>query len=393
MEKRKFEPAAFPFREYLISTIGKDGHFQYYHKCILFGVMLYVIGLIVALLSGTLFLYPVGGATSGYLLDYYIPVVSGVTAFTSLFAIRATRGLDDKLVYTDQCLYDKRACDDDAKVTKRADQGQKMTPDKDTLKRLSEVEEHMKGNPWFEKSSAHKRYYALSIFFGVLGFFVGLSSALSGAGNWIYPQYIISSVFWMAFCFYVGRTVGALLFISLRGIAVTARYCEEHVKFDSSSCLNPDNLNGLKKMGQFSFELDVAAAIPGFAFFASYLKGTPIGSFASIACLAAYTVVLVLVFFLPLRPFHAKMASAKEEAIKQVNRMSRGVYSRISNESELANPQVIGALRDIYLLHERVSEEPVWPLNFGLRVKFAGTVTFPILVSVFSAYLSKLLGM
>lgn len=192
-------------------------------------------------------------------------------------------------------------------------------------------------------------------------------------------QYGISSSFFIALCVVIGYTVGTLVFISARGIAIVRRYCKKYVSYDRISALSPDKLCRLKKIGQFSLDLDAATAIPGFAFLVSYYKGTPINSLSGGVTLAVYTAIAITVFFLPQYPFHEKMAHAKEQAFSEVDRMFKQAYSRIWNEYETYDPESVSALKDTYVLHDRISNMSVWPLNLGGGLRFMVTAIFPIL--------------
>jgi hypothetical protein len=388
---RLLDPATFSFREFFISVIGKDGKPPYWLRCILFGMILYIVGAVFAFFSNTMYPDPARGLIRGYLSDYYILVFSIVAGLTPLSVIRALRGLGDKLVYTDECLYDD--LDNDAKETEKAYGGQTTVSEGNTLRKLNLLVQGMMEHDGIVKRS-RLLYYLSSLGFAIVGFCLGIYWSVSNTvSTWSSAQFGASSNFFIAYCAVIGYAVGALVFISARGIAIVRRYCKNHVSCERISALSPDKLGGLEKVGQFSLGLDAAAAIPGLVFFASVFSGTPIEHPSVAISLAFYTVILIMIFFLPIYPFHKEMAHAKEEAFRQVNRVFKEVYLRIWNEHKATDPHLISTLKDTYFLHERISKMSGWPLNLGIRLKFVATAAFPILITLLSTYLSKLLGL
>lgn len=352
---------------------------EYWMKCILFGMILYILGGFSAVASKTLVPNPANNLKTAFYSDYYFLTISIVTGLTFLFTKRALKGLGDKLVYIDQNLNDRSDTTESRKL-------------------MNEVVRCTESETWLNHSRLC--YYALLIGFSLIGLLVGWLTVKGISSSWIEFQYPTGKVFILC-CVVIGLTVGHLIFISLRGIAILDRYCQDHVlpkgtrasdsgKSDDQKELS---LNRLKQVGQFSFDLDFAAAVPSIAFAASYLQGTRITGFVSLICLSIYTFVLIAIFFLPLRPIHAKMVKAKEDALVKVNQQFRTVYALYANGRARDPPrEVVGKLRDIYDIHERISRSPVWPIEQSIDLKIIATIFLPIALSVFSNFLSKLLG-
>lgn len=398
-EKMQLDPANFGFWESFISVLGKDGEtLQYWMRCILFGLIMYSAAGIAAVLSDTL-LPATTNADKGFLIDAYPPVLAIVTGFTALFGIRALRGLGSKLLDAQRHLNvsmnsGKGVKDLDAKFGK-CDEWKLR---KWNLKKWKSEEWKLK--KWTVG------YWASVISFAFIGGLVGYltANAPQNSGNWIGRGYPISSLAVIIECVVIGFTVGALVFVSARGIAILYRFCQHCIMAKSGSCsdscserpsvcvnigYNPDRFCGLGQISQFSFELDLAAAVPSFAFFVAYLSGARLFSSESLICLSIYTFILIVIFLLPLRPFHAKMAIAKEHALADINRRFSEAYSEILDKG--ADPKSLRKLKDIYFLQERIAIKPVWPFKHWVDWKVLTTIPLPLVLSIISNYLSELL--
>jgi hypothetical protein len=329
----------------------------------------------------------------GFGTDFYFLTLSIVTGLTSLFALRALRGLGDKLVYTDRHLAD--SLNTKARGAHKQENG--------TISgklNLEELERNARGNTWLGHSELW--YWVSFIGFGGIGTFVGWWTATHNPTVWIGLSLSVPWWFCIFGCGVIGATVGALIFVSAKGITILCFYCKTRVlphnisdsmgESDRISIgYNPDRLSGLKRIGEFSFELDLAAAIPSFAFLASYASGTELRSLSSLICLFAYTFILAGILFLPLYPFHVKMASAKESALANINKRFCDVCSGIEKTVE-ADWKRVRKLKDIYLLQERIARKPVWPFP-RWDLKLFATLSMPLLLSVLSDYISKHLGL
>ena len=391
--KEPQDPVEFKFNGVIIPRISEYiGKIlpRYWMKCLLFGMTLYIFGGISAVVSHTLIPDPTNDLTKGFGSDFYFLTLSIVTGFTSLSAIRALRGLGGKLVYID-----RRLNGSSKTLPKEIDGSIKTVPD-----RLKALVDGAERSTWLRYSKRY--YYGSLVFFSVIGGIVGLLFVKINPGSWIGGRYTISSDVFIVCCTLIGLTVGALIFISFRGIAILGRYCQEYVRVPLGTPASVSDkisdrkikqssdllLDRLKQVGQFSFDLDLAAAIPSIAFAASYLQGTQITDLGSLIFLSTYTIVLILIFLLPLRPFHAKMVSAKEDALGKVNRQFGTAYSKFS----AGDPRLISSLILIYDLHERIARTAVWPIDRSMNLKTIATISFPVALSVFSNFLSRLLG-
>jgi hypothetical protein len=377
------DPAKLGFWEGYISQIGKTGKtLRYWMKCILLGWILWASVGVSSVLSNTL-ISDTAGVTKGFISDYYFLTLSIVTGCTSLLAIRALRGLGDKL-------------EDSSKHLK----GHSCEESKET-KSVADLVEEEKSSKWLGQS---KRFWycAASLVFALTGGIVGIVTAAGNPSHWYGFGHLISSVPFVICCGFIGFTVGTLVFISARGIAILKRYCRECVLPKDIFASSPYKLNSqkvdepcdlsldrLKKIGHFSFELNLAAAIPSFAFFMSYLSGTKVDGPASLICLTAYTVILICISILPLLPFHTKMATAKEDALEIVNREFRATYSKY----QAGDRELVSKLRDLFDFHERIDKMPAWPLDRWIDSKLLVTIPLPVVLGVLSTFVSKLLGM
>jgi len=390
LESVGIDPTKFGFREVLISNIGRDGvtvpllgKFRYWMWCILFGISLYISGGISAVVSDTVVPNPNENLFKGFSTDFYFFTLSIVTGLTSLFVLRALRGLGDKLVYTDRHLAD--SLNTKARGAHNRE-NEIISGELDP----GELEEDARKKTWLRSSKLW--YWVSFIGFGGIGTFVGGWAATHNSTVWIGLPWSASWLFCIFGCGVIGATVGALIFVSAKGITILCFYCKTHVLPSNISDpagesdriiigYNPDRLGGLKRIGEFSFELDLAAAIPSFAFLASYASGTELYGLSSLICLFAYTLILAGILFLPLYPFHVKMASAKESALANINKRFCDAYFGFEKSTG-----------DIYLLQERIARKPVWPFP-RWDLKLFATLSMPVLLSVLSNYISKHLGL
>jgi hypothetical protein len=403
----KLDPARFPkgFWEFLFSNkyigIGNDyvdvpllGKFRYWMWCVLFGILLYILGGISAVLSDTVVPDSTREIEKGFGGDFYFLTLSIVTGLTSLFVLRALRGLGDKLVYTNRHL----TCSLDSKVRHTRDRTERTISGELDLKNL---EKDAIDHSWLKKNNMKFWYWVSFSGFGLIGLFVGWWTATHNPTVWIGIPWSFPWCFCIVGCGVVGATVGALIFVSAKGITILSFYCKTcflpHNTSDPerepdriSIGYDPDRLSGLKRIGEFSFELDFAAATPSFAFLASYISGTELRSLTSLICLSAYTLILFTILFLPLHPFHIKMASAKESALADINRKFYDAYFEIQ-KSDGRDWTRVRKLEDIYLLQERISKKPLWPFPRWDPKLFA-TLFLPVLLSVVSNYISMILG-
>lgn len=170
------------------------------------------------------------------------------------------------------------------------------------------------------------------------------------------------------------------------------RYCRTFISQERVLALNPDKVGGLRPLGQFSLGLDIAFALPSFVVFFYLTQGVSIVNPIVVVTLLLYTIILIVVFFIPLSAAHDSMLKAKERAHNQVNEIFKEINSKISTRNKRFNFKHIKSLQDVYFLYEQVSKMAVWPLNIDIILKFIATSSFPIVGSLIVAYVTQLLG-
>ncbi len=202
-----------------------------------------------------------------------------------------------------------------------------------------------------------------------------------------------SSAFFIAWCAAVGYVIGASIFVAIGAIKALRKYCRTFVSPDKIVALNPDRVGGLKPFGEISLSLDIALSLPSTVFMV-YLGsgGASITHPIVAAMLALYTVLLVVVFLVPMAPAHNAMSAAKERALEEVNGIFLKIHSKMSGQGNRLDPHAISNLNDVHVLYERVSRMAVWPLDSGIILKFAATALYPLAGSLLVAYLTRRLG-
>lgn len=265
-------------------------------------------------------------------------------------------------------------------------------------------EEKEKKSTWLGQSKRFW-YWIASFFFASIGLIVGILTSRRNPSHWYGSGHVISSIPFIICCAFIGFTVGTLIFISARGIAILKRYCRECV-IPEDLCLSIKyrlnskevnvpcdlSLDRLRKVGHFIFELNFAAAIPSFAFFASYLSGTQVDGPTSLICLTVYTIILICISIPPLVPFHIKMAVAKENALEIINKQFRAIYPKHAHQRS-GDSELVGKLNDLYDFHEKIDKMPAWPLDRWIDSKLLVTIPLPVVLGVLSTFISKWLGM
>lgn len=373
--QRLFNFTSFNFPEFLLTTLGSNGRLPYWLKCLGLGALLYAAGAIASFMSNTLFWIE---ANSGvpYLTDYSFMTVCAIMGITLAVLLSTLRELDGALV----------------QVNKRIGVASNPTEKDKFMEFVSWVKEWMPlGKRFFERPAF---WYHLETAGGAfLGALVAIFwSAFSSASFWGRIQFTWSALYFIFFCSALAYVVGAGIFITIGSVNAARRYCKDFVTPESILALNPDKAGGLRPIGRFSLRLDVAFALPSLVVFSYLAQGVSIAHPAVAVLLLLYTVVLVVVFFIPLAAAHDSMLEAKDKAYDQVNEIFKEINSRISKGNKSYNLKQIKALKDVHFLYEKVQKMAVWPLNLDIVLKFVATSSFPIIGSVVVAYISKILS-
>ena len=371
-----FNVASFDFPEFFFSYLGSDGKLHFWGKCIVFSAMLYGLGIVANFVSSTLLPTTGTDIKTVYLQDYSFMTVCAVLGCTLIFLLSTLRKLDDTLVVVNKRIGAISTPSDEKRFTEFVLWMERWMP----------AGERLFEKPWFW-------YHLETVGGAILGALTGIYwSIYSPVHWWGKVQHTVPALYFIFSCAVFAYAMGAVIFATMGSIKVVRRYCREFITQDRIRALNPDQVGGLRPLGQFSLNLDIAFALASFVIFSYLAQGVSIVHPVVTLTLGLYTMVLVVVFFIPLSAAHDSMLEAKEKAYDQVNEIFKEVNSKISPENKGFNFRQTEALKDVYFLYEKVSKMAVWPLNIGILLKFVATSSFPIVGSLIVAYLSKIIG-
>jgi hypothetical protein len=371
-----FDFTSFEFPEFLFSKLGSDGRLPFWLKCISFGAFLYCIGVVATYASNTLLPWTETSLKTPYLLDYSFMMICAISVCTLISLFSTLRKLDDAMVQVSKRIGALSTSADEKKFMEYVSY----------IKRWMPAGERIYGKPWFW-------YYLDTIGGAVLGalfsfYWITHSTSLW----WGTIQHTVAALYFVSFCAVAAYIGGAIVFAIMGSIKAVRRYCRDFITPDRVFAMNPDKVGGLRPLGQFSLGLDISFALSSFVIFSYLVQGVSITHPVVIITLLLYTILLVVVFFIPLGAVHGAMLEAKERAYDQVNELFKKISSRVSAANKELNPKHVEALKDVCFLYERVSKMAVWPLNIGLVLKFVATSSFPIVGSLVVTYVSRLLG-
>jgi len=373
---KQFDPASFEFPEFLFSNLGSDGKVPFWVKCVGFSVLLYGAGVVANFVSNTLVPWAETRLEISYLTDYSFMVLSAVCGCTLALLLSTLRKLDDALI----------------QVSERI--GAMSTPD-DEKRFMDFISWMRQWMPAGEKFYSRPPFwYHLETLGGaVLGALLAIYWSFYSADLWWgRSQYVVSATYFICFVATVAYIVGAVIFVTIGAVKAVRRYCRTFISQNRVLALNPDKVGGLRPLGRFSLGLDIAFALPSLVVFSYLAQGVSIADPIVVVTLLLYTLVLIVVFFIPLGAAHDSMLEAKERAYNQVNEIFKDINSKISTNDKRFNFKHLKALKDVYFLHEQVSKMAVWPLNVDIVLKFVVTSSFPIVGSLIVAYVTQLLG-
>jgi hypothetical protein len=321
-------------------------------------------------MSNTLLPWNLEDGGGPFLLDYSFVTICVVGGLTLAFLISTLHKLDDAMV----------------QVSNRI--GATGPADKERFAEyMSYIRQWMPTGTRFYLKPAFWYYFETlggAFLGGLFGAYWSIYTENLWWGRW---QFTAGAIYYISFCALSAYIVGAIIFAAMGSVKAVRRYCKEFITGERVLALNPDKVGGLRPLGQFSLELDISFALPSFVIFSYLIQGVSIGNPVVVTTLLLYTLILVVVFFIPLSAAHDSMLVAKERAYNQVNDIFKEVNSTMAVKGKKFNFARIKGLKDVYFLYDRVSKMAVWPLNIGLVLKFAVTSSFPIVGSLIVAYL------
>lgn len=220
-----FDPASFEFSEFLLSNLGSDGKFPFWSKCLGFSALLYLAGVVANSVSDTLVPGAVPGLETPYLMDYSFMMVCIALGCTLALLLSTIRKLDDALIQVNERI------------------GALSTP--------ADEKKFMDFILWMKQwMPAGERFYEGAVFwyhidtiggaaFG--GFFALYWSLYSTHLWWGRSQYVVSALYFIAFCAIISYIGGAIIFVTMGSIKAVRRYCKTFISHERILALNPES--------------------------------------------------------------------------------------------------------------------------------------------------------
>jgi len=352
MEPEKYKllyPTNPSFPEVLLKTLGNNGRLSYKIKSISFLFILYSMGLFVTVTTNTLDLY---------IKDYPFfvqTIICGITFYAIIDCLKEINSTFSQLNHI------------------------MGTRKKEFNYFIDKVN---------SSSNAVYFYYlytlGLGIIFPLLGYyiFIGPDYVNMASQNIKY----INRIYYLTYLAIMGYGIGCVLNRLIYYSSVIHKYCKKFLLPEKLNMLNPIEMDKLKSLGVLAFKFTFACTIPTIVIltniFRVYTERGPTATREILynypiyaILIVTYVVILVLVFFLPIRMSHDTLIKAKKRGLEHINDM----FKQITQKMKTINPEELQTLNNIIITHKRVSQTPTWPLNLGLFVKLLTTVLFPLI--------------
>jgi len=171
------------------------------------------------------------------------------------------------------------------------------------------------------------------------------------------------------------------------------RYGKLFLKPEKIRPLNPDKIGGLKPLGQLALGMDIVVAIPSTIILLYLVSGTSLTHPFTLGVIILYTLLLVVVFFIPLSSVHNAMLEAKEQEFSRINRMFNQIYDKIFYKEKTLTSEDLENIQNIYYLYGEAKKMAVWPLDLSIIYRFVATSLFPLVGSIAVNYLRIFLSM
>jgi hypothetical protein len=147
--------------------------------------------------------------------------------------------------------------------------------------------------------------------------------------------------------------------------------------------LAPDGAAGLRPLGELTLSMIYTVVIP-MIIVVPYLL---IGEFTIfiLMFIAAYFVIIFIIFFLPLGTAHNVMRDAKKDELQYLSIEFNRVYehfrknNQIENESQREKERLTSVqyMENLGSLYRHVENMAVWPFDVGIMTKFVITILIP----------------
>jgi len=162
--------------------------------------------------------------------------------------------------------------------------------------------------------------------------------------------------------------------------SIIHRYSTEFLTPEKINTLIPREINGLKPLGRLAYIFIIVCTIPSVSILITniktYIEGNWLfGRPLYMAMMVIYMIILIFLFFFPIRASHYTLQKAKNRDIHQLNEMVK----QIACHGIPINPEGCIIYNNLILTKERIMKMPTWPLNASLFIKLLATILFPLI--------------
>lgn len=338
-------------------TFGNDGRFSYKVKCISIGFVLYILGLVINILSGT---WQAFVSDIGFLI---MSLLVGVIVF-GVFAV--LKEIEPTLKKMDVVI----GHSDDPK--------------------FKAFLEKWNGEPiWFvkERYSYHGETIFLTVLLvawfcvGIIGDYGWVRSA--PLNRWFYA-------FWIAV---VGYLAGVVVNRYGNYTFLVNEYCRDFLDPNRCDFILPKTRSAFKALGRLALKADLVLALPTIVILWHSVTWSQEGIFAfskpwHMFMTVVYMLTLVFVFFFPIMNAHRCMAKAKEISVERIN---ASLVSRM--KEAYGKPEVYTLLDSLLSFNDRFARLSTWPLDVGSTIGASFIFILPVLtgaaIQLFLEYVIK----
>jgi len=352
-------PTNVQFPEIILRVLGNNGRLSYKIKCLAFGLLLYLVGLFITTLTNTNHIY---------LSDYPWLIKNLVSGFTFYAIIRALHQINPTLLMVSYSLYNYNE-------TKY-------------IKFVENINKDKNAGLFY-----HIFTLVSSFIFSMLSIFMFIGP------YWVQPTlssrvFIINKSYYVIVQAILGYGIGVVLNRLFYYFKLMNKYFYQILTPESINLIVPKKGGFLHPIGELSLKFTIACTIPSviiiYRVSTEYLKIGIDGIIniiqvkpVYILMVFTYLIILIIVFFYPIRRSHYILISAKEVAIHYVD----DIINEIIQSNKRDELEKLRTLNDVITTRERINKTSTWPINPSLIFKITSILLFPFFSLIVSILL------